>query len=76
MQQCSIADEVTQSVKRADSEMPPAQSSHQKLCCADMSALEAEVRGVNKDGLLWGACELPPLLNLSPSLHYCISEVS
>ena len=23
-----------------------------------MSALEAEVRGVNKDGLLWGACEL------------------
>ena len=41
-----------------------------------MSALEAEVRGVNKDGLLWGACELPPLPNLSPSLHYCISEVS
>ena len=43
--------------------MHPAQSLHQELCCADMSALEAEVRGVNKDGLLWGACELPPLLS-------------
>ncbi|CAK0779795.1 hypothetical protein CVIRNUC_004854 [Coccomyxa viridis] len=27
----------------------------------DMSALEAEVRGVNKDGLLWGASKLVPV---------------
>lgn len=26
---------------------------------ADMAALEAEVRAIHKDGLLWGACECP-----------------
>ena len=65
VQQCSIADEVPQNAKRSHVEVHPAQSIHQELCCADMSALEAEVRGVNKDGLLWGACELPPLLSYS-----------
>lgn len=54
--------------------MPPAQAFHQEFCCADMSALEAEVRGVNKDGLLWGACEFPSAIIFSPGLHYCISE--
>lgn len=35
-------------------------------CSADMAALEAEVRAIQKDGLLWGACER---LHPPPSLH-------
>jgi hypothetical protein len=29
------------------------------MCDADLAKLEAEVRAIKKDGLLWGACKSP-----------------
>ena len=52
------------------------------LATADMKALEDAVRSVQKDGLLWGACESPyltPMHALSavniadiPPLLFCV----